>query len=332
MIAVARSAAAAWNLPQFWTGLLAGTATAFVLLAAAMIASRAHIVSRRWIRPAPIAGLAFTAAGLWSVHRSHPIPTPVLLGVLGAVVVGALTEVVTLPSWAPFLLSLPPAVGIGFYGGLDDVGWVRLLVAVTVWLGAPLAARSDGLTRGTSLGTIFLACSVAATWTTVPDTEEAIALLGAAVIPTLLAWPAGLLRLGRSGGAAAVTLLVWVAAIDGRGRPTSVIGSVVALGLLVMVPAVGRVTPSPVRSTGSHAVSARLGWALAVGVHLAIVLVAARVVGVMTDVALASISGAALAVIGLLVASWLAPTITAGVTGREPRSSSTCAAVRRRSQ
>ncbi len=115
-------------------------------------------------------------------------------------------------------------------------------------------------------------------YATVPDTERALVLLGVSVPLLLLGWPVALMSLGSAGSYAAVGTLVWVAATDGRGRQTAVIGAIACLGLLVIEPAARLLRG---RRATVLAVLPKSIWTVlpVAGTHLAIVYVASRVAG-----------------------------------------------------
>jgi hypothetical protein len=81
--------------------------------------------------------------------------------------------------------------------------------------------------------------SIVGLYATVPDTELVLVLLGAAIPITLLAWPRVRARLGAGGAYASIGLFLWIATLEGAGRPGSTVGGVAALALLVTEP-VGR--------------------------------------------------------------------------------------------
>ena len=147
-------------------------------------------------------------------------------------------------------------------------------VAAAVAAGALLAdfdrRRRDGLALS------LWAVSVAGVWATVPDVESAVVVLGAALPPALLGWPSPLARsgvsLGVAGSLAGAGLLVWVVATDGAGRPGSMVGGLACLGVLGVEPLARRLGG---RGPGLPTLPP-LPLAAA---HLALVAVAARVVG-----------------------------------------------------
>jgi len=174
--------------------------------------------------------------------------------------------------------------------------------AAAVAAGALLADfdrhRRDGLTWP------LWAVTVAGVWATVPDVESAVVVLGAALPPALLGWPSPLARrgpvaLGVAGALAAAGLLVWVVATDGAARPGSIVGGLACLGVLAAEPLARRLGG---RGAGDRSLPAPV----LVAAHLALVAVAARVVGRRETVAEAlPLAAAELAVaLALAVAAW----------------------------
>ncbi len=125
---------------------------------------------------------------------------------------------------------------------------------------------------------------------TVPDTEHALVLLGAALPLALSSWPVPLARLGSGGAYAATGLLAWTAAIDGVARPASIVGGICSLGLLVAEPVgrlIGPTGPRPGARRPSPIDRLANTWAAALWIGVAqacIVLVTSRVVGLRDEV------------------------------------------------
>jgi hypothetical protein len=140
-----------------------------------------------------------------------------------------------------------------------------MLVFVTIVAGGALVADVDRRTARRGLGPLLFAVSVGGVYATVPDTEQALVLLGVAAPVALLGWPLRRAGLGAAGSPAAVAVLAWSAAVGGVGRPSSIVGAVGCLGLFV----VGPVSRRAVRTSASTVVAA----------HALLVLVSARVAG-----------------------------------------------------
>jgi hypothetical protein len=220
-----------WNVPEFRAGLAAGlVASGFAILAGVALA-----MFRRG-RPFPVAGLAFAAAGLWSIADFRNVPGLVVVGVIGVGAAAGLGAIRQVPALCVGILAVPFGALIGFRGGVIDLTWARVLVTVAASFGGVLAAYFDATWRREAIAPGLLALTVAGTYFAVPDTEEAAALVGVVVPLTALGWPVRVFALGRSGAACAVATIVWAGAIGGRGAPVSIIGVVACLGLLVALP------------------------------------------------------------------------------------------------
>jgi hypothetical protein len=137
----------------------------------------------------------------------------------------------------------------------------------------------------------------------VPDTEQALVLLGASLplaLPGLVGRPASLASLGSAGAYGAIGLLVWVVGVGGTGRHSAIVGGVACLGLFVVEPIAHALSRGPARVLVDPERRWSVLLALSVG-QLAIVFVCSRVAGLReTAVAAAWIAGLAL-VIGVVV-------------------------------
>jgi hypothetical protein len=147
------------------------------------------------------------------------------------------------------------------------------LILIVVAFGGPLISWFEENASPSPLPTVLFAMSIAGVWATVPDVEESLVLLGAMLVPTLLAWPLRVARLGSIGAHCLLGLLMWVIAWGGRGRSGSVIGAAAAIGLLVTAPLASGSARRPRVSTSSWA-----GLAL-VAFHAALVAFVTRVAG-----------------------------------------------------
>jgi hypothetical protein len=138
-------------------------------------------------------------------------------------------------------------------------GWARLLVLAVILGAGPAAAVLDR--RSPSFLFALLAISALGAYATVPDTEQARALVGALLPVAVVALAAN--RVAEpSGPTAGVALLGWVALVGGTGRPGSVVGAVGCLGVLALGPLARRANP-----------------VLVGAVHVAVVAVASRIAG-----------------------------------------------------
>jgi hypothetical protein len=262
------------------------------------------------------AAAALACLGAWAWRRRPGAPAPVVgvaLAAAGAAGIVAATD-------PPAALALPlPAV------------------AVAAVVAGALLADFDRRWRRHGLAPLLLAISAAGIYATVPDVEAPLVVLGASLPMALLGWPGPLAPAGlpapwrrppapRVAGAAAPAtpppsvgvvgavavagLLAWTVAAGGAGRPGSVVGGLLCLGVLVVEPLARLLDPR----RRSALARGPVAWT-ALGAHLVLVAVAARVVGRAGTVA------AALPPAGLTLAAALAVALAAGAaTERIPPS------------
>ncbi len=135
--------------------------------------------------------------------------------------------------------ALPGAIVLaGANQGLA-AGWVPVLIVVgTVVIGAT-TADFDRRTGRFGFGPLLFFIAVGGIYVTVPDTELMRAVVGVSLPLVFLAWPYVAAQLGGGGAYAAVGLLLWIAPIEGLGRPGAIVGAVGAFALLFGEP-IGR--------------------------------------------------------------------------------------------
>ena len=184
--------------------------------------------------------------------------------------------------------------------GLPAMGWLRVAAPTVAVVSALAIRRWDETDRIQYLGMLF-AISAFGIWATVPDTEGARMLLGAA-LPMALGTFSSIGGSARGGGAFAITgLAAWIVALGGETRPASIVGGWACLGLIVAVPLI-----LPNRSI------ARLKPWVVIAIHTGVVVVAARVIGLQESLAVA------LAGVSILI---LAVVIAVAVLGRQAHES-----------
>ena len=228
---------------------------------------------RRWrSEPAPIVGLAVVVAAVPAVAIVRPTDDRLLIGLGLLILAGAVFR------WTRRVPILPPLVAApGAWlitrSDLPGPGWVVPLILVVVAFGGPLISWFEENARPSPLPTVLFAMSIGGVWATVPDVEETLVLLGAMSVPTLLAWPLRVARLGSIGAHCLLGLLMWVVAWGGRGRSGSVIGATAAIGLLVAAPLASCLARRPRVTTSRWAGLALVVW------HAALVAFLTRVAG-----------------------------------------------------
>lgn len=287
---------------EFLAGLRWGGITAAVALLVG-------IAWRRWREePAPAAGLAAVVAGVIAMSNVRPPNANLLAGLGLLVLAGAIFPWTRRIPFLPVLIALPGAWLIGRSDLPEATGVVPLVIGV-IALGGPVVAWFEENANGSPLPTLLFALAAAGVWVTVPDTEEALVLLGAMAAPTLLAWPLGLARLGAGGVHALVGIFMWVIAWGGRGRDGSIVGAVAALGMLVAAPVAAWIARKPrVTTAGWPAI-----WLLAI--QILVVAVATRVAGLR-----ANPIDAAMIAIPTLIAALLLWVVMERSTSHAPRS------------
>ena len=263
------------TIPLDRTEFLAGLVAGGIALALRVLASVASPARARPGREWGSAGLLFAAAALIGLDLTHDAPGGLVggtaLAALGVAVAGsagrgsAAQGGARLRRAARLVAVGPGAWVVAAHGAIPGERWVRVLVFATIVAGSELVADFDHRAARLGVGPVLFAISVGGVYATVPDTEQALVLLGVAAPVALLGWPLRGAGLGRAGSAAAVAVLAWSAAVGGVGRPSSIVGAVGCLGLFVVGPLIPRL--------------ARLSLPVLVAAHGLLVLVSARVAG-----------------------------------------------------
>jgi hypothetical protein len=233
---------------------------------------------------APIVGLLLTLAVVLAMPAVRPVPGGLLQGaaLLGAA--GLVAQIFPRSRvWSP-VLAAPGAWWLAFQSSIPGGRWVPWFVFGVIVIGGALAADFDRRYERTGLAALFLLMTIGGALLTLPDTEEILVLLGAAVPVVILAWPKALASLG-FGTFPFIGILMWVIASGGRGRAGSIVGAAACLGVLLSEPLAAAVSRRP-----------RILGALALGLlHTGQVFIGARVAGIGSDPwAAASIAGVAL--------------------------------------
>ena len=202
-----------------------------------------RFVTGRYRPPMPIAGLLIaiaTIGGLYLVAEPLGPAVPALAAIAIGVLIVRLTRA---PAWVQILAAVPGSVWLGFGATVTDLTWVRILMAVLIPVGGFLINDFETRNQRLGLGVIYFTLAVLGTFAAVPDTEQALVLMAAALPITLLAWPKVAVSLGMEGSFVAVGAFLWVAAAGGGGRPPSIAGSAACLGLLLLEPIIFRLRP-----------------------------------------------------------------------------------------
>jgi hypothetical protein len=282
--------------PEFRAGLRWGIGLTVLVAIAGAIST--------WFfrRPVPGAGLVVVIALANGIQHSDGLPTNVTRGLVYLAFAGLSAEVLA-SLWPPLaftgaVFAIPGASMLTSSSGLPDVGWVAPLIVVTVVVGGTLVADFDRRHQARGWSVVMFAVSVVGVYFTVPDTERALVLLGATLPIVLLGWPFALASLGTVGAYPAVGALAWITAVDGRGRPASIVGGVACLGLFVAEPIAHALKFGA--KTIFDTIPRRFWAAIPVAAaHLVLVFVASRVAGLRTSVGEAVIIAAVDLVVGV---------------------------------
>jgi hypothetical protein len=254
----------------FLVALLVGSGTSLLALVAPR--SRRSVVFGVAIFAAVLAGLRAE-----DVLKSA-LPAGLLLLAAGALACEGRPLILRVAALAPGAALLVTLAADG------SAGWARALAFVTVIGVGPVATGVDR--RFPYLTIALFAASALGAYATVPDTEQAVAVVGALVVVAVFA------VLWRSGPdsftpALGVSLVAWVALVGGVGRSGSVVGAIGCLGVFGLGPLTRR--NSAVR---------------VVIVHLAVVAFASRVAGLRQSAwVAAAVLVPVLAIVAVLLAS-----------------------------
>lgn len=266
-------------------------------------------------RPLPVGGLALAGGSLAVLSRFHEVPVGIWVGVSLAAIAGWLP----LPRMVGAIATIPGAALIAFTLVDEVAGWIVSLLFLGIPLIGMIVSDFEIPTHRARLGMPMLSLTAIGIFFTVPDTDHALLCMGVAVPMALLGWPMSFASIGRAGAFAFVGLMIWVIAIDGIGRPASMVASVGAFGLLI-AHAIGRWIHRWRSPPVSIDMPSRLPIPLILlSVQLGIVFVTARVAPLMSTVSsTAGVAVGALVVGGIVSA--MPQLWTAANDQRVPRS------------
>lgn len=263
---------------EFTAGVRAGVVAAAVALALALVWRRL----RPTAGPLPIAGLAAVAAGSYALRDRVGLSDRVLIALALLAVAGLVIDVAQLPLPYALVAAVPGAVVLDSAAAPLDASWVRLLVIVTTMIGGAALTSFDRRWARHGLALPLVAMWAFGAYVTLPDTELALALIGAAVVVAVVSWPLRVAAIGACGALPLAGLVAWIARFSGTGRPSSIVGAVAAAGVVVIEPATRALRRSGTGPIDVIADPARGRWwtvPVVAPVQLALVFVAARVAG-----------------------------------------------------
>jgi hypothetical protein len=276
------------------------TAAGLMFGLVAVAAGLAVATTRRDTRGIAVVGLLFAAAVALGLRQTLGLPGGLAVGLVTLAGAGLAADLPVAGPLAPVLAVVGAWLVVTRSGLAADSG-LLLLVGVAIVVGGFLLADFDARWRRHGLGPVLVAISVVGIYTTVPDTEQAMVALGAALPLAFLGWPWPLGSLGRAGAYAAIGALLWVVAAGGVGRGSSVVGGIACLGLLVVEPTARLLDPGR-GSVLECLPRGRWGAVAAATLHLGLVYVAARVAGLRSTVAEAAVIASALLAAAVVLA------------------------------
>ncbi len=249
----------------FRLGLLFGLAGVIVAIVAAGLRPRSI--------PLPIGGTLFAGAATLALWQTFALPVGVPAGIalmLAGVLLGTTV-------WDRTLGAIPGSVVLIVFGEMGR-GVAVPFAVVLIAIAAGLVVDFDTTFRRSSVGLPMLAITTVGVIITVPDTERAMAIVGAALPLAIVGWPMRFASLG-PGAAAAVGLIGWVGALAWTGRPGAMVGAIASLGLMLAEPIGRRLLGNRPTALAALAASGSSGALIVIGVHGLLVLGGARIAG-----------------------------------------------------
>lgn len=229
--------------------------------------------------PVPAAGLLIAAAGYLALQDRVWAAGGPWEGLLLLLVSGALRRqkgrLIAVIAW------LSTAVGAWLImqaASIPDSHWAPWFGLLAIVLASPAVANADRLLAKEGLGPLLFGLSAVGVFLAVPDTEGILVLMSVCLPIAVTGWPIRLTSLGSSGAYGSMGILMWTIVAGGYGRPGSLVGATLCLGVLIVLPLAwlmdGR-NPPPLPASLS------LGRVLSlVATHLVSVGLASRVVAV----------------------------------------------------
>lgn len=264
------------------TEFTAGARAGLAALAVTAVVGLAWWRVRPGASPLPIVGLAATAACAYAVRDAVFLPDRVVLALALLTLAGLVVDVFRLSMVYALFAAIPGAFVLDSAPTPVDVRWVRLLVFATTVLGGVALASFDRRWARHGLAAPLVALWAAGVYMTVPDTEMALAMLGASLVVAAGAWPLRLGCFGACGALPMAGLMAWTARFGGTGRQSSIVGACACIGLIAVEPAARLLRRHGGGPIDLFATPARGRWwtlPVVVPVQLVLVFVAARVAG-----------------------------------------------------
>ena len=248
-----------------------------VVLAVASLVLRRFAPERAVLPLAGVGGAVAVLVGMRDAPNwSDDLAVGMVLLAAGGLAVTLLVAFVDAPLLIGAAAAVPGAVVLAADADVTQFDWAKTVSIVAIIAASALLADYDDYARRAGLAPVLLAMTAIGVYYTVPDTEEAVVLVGATLPLVLLGFPKPFASFGRAGMFALVGAIVWVACVDGRGRDTAIVGAIGCFGIMILDPLLDRVLPERTE----HVVRPWAWPLLAVAaIHGGLVFVASRVAG-----------------------------------------------------
>ncbi|MEX0666256.1 MAG: hypothetical protein WD598_16000 [Acidimicrobiia bacterium] len=269
-----------------------------VALAGSAVIAVTALAYQRWRatnRVFPVAGLVGVGAAILALRETDAVlgdADDLYRGLAALAAAGLVAAIPKVPWFVRLVTLVPGAVLVSDAASSvthSKIGgdWVRVLVLVAVVAAGTAIVGFDRHYARDGLGPVALAVTAGGVFLCVPDTEQALSLVGAFAAVALLGWPKPLCSLGAAGAAPAVGLVAWTTAVGGRGRPASIVGGIACVGLLLLEPAVrsllrSRARPAPREPWSRDAL-------VIVAIHLGVVVLCSRLAGSRSSATVAAV-------------------------------------------
>ena len=263
----------ALNRPEFLSGLRVGAAVLGVgmLLALAWHSAGDHSVI-------PLGGLLLCVAVIIGLDTTGRLPDGLVLGLAALALAGLVAHILDTSSLVFVALLVPGAFVVASAGDLPDDLWLRGVVVLGTISGAVFLTEFDVRWGEVGASHLLLPVTTAGTFATVPDTEQSLVLMGAALALAVLGWPLIGYSLGPGGSSAIVGVLAWTAATGGHHRPSAVIAGIASMGVLAVEP-VSRWLAGEAGGPFDRISKTPHALAIMTAVHLVLVLTISRIAG-----------------------------------------------------
>ncbi len=259
------------------TGLVWGLGAVLITLVVGLTKWRGFV--------APAGELAAIAV-LIAMPVTRAVPTPIWQGLIALIIAGSIAHIAN-RRWVGPLLAVPGAWLIASAVSSYEADWVLWFSAGAIVLVGWAAAEFSTRPVTSQWSPVMFSVFALGVFLAVPDTEQALVLLGALGPLVLLSIPVAGARLSVGGAYALIGVSVWAITLGGVGRPASLIGAIACVGLLAADPIARLLTRT--RDTALDSLGS--GWAVLIicsAAQLFVVLAISRTAGLVDSVAVAS--------------------------------------------